>query len=174
MSGSIAIWLIWAVVLFWAVGAYNRLMRLRAAVVDAFADLDEQLRLYGALVQTGLAALDGEAAPVLPRLLGAAQQFDAALKAARLRPLDALTLRVLATAHETLLRAWSDACSEPPDLAGQPLPEAMQQQWQHISLNAVNARARFAQSVVSYNEGITGFPARLLARLFGFKPAQPL
>lgn len=174
MSGSIAIWLIWAVVLFWAVGAYNRLMRLRTAVVDAFAELDAQLRLYGALVQTGLAALDGEAAPALPRLLGAAQQFEAALKVARLRPLDTLTLRTLGTAHEALLRAWSDACSEPPDLAGQPLPEAMQQQWQHINLNAVSAQARFEQSVTSYNEGITGFPARLLARLFGFKPAHPL
>ena len=42
-SFSLWFWALLALLFFWAIGAYNRLVRLRSAVVKAFAVLDEQL-----------------------------------------------------------------------------------------------------------------------------------
>jgi LemA protein len=36
------------------------------------------------------------------------------------------------------------------------------------------ARAEFNKAVARYNAAVTQFPAVLLARLFGFRPAQPM
>ena len=42
-SFSLWFWALLALLFFWAIGAYNRLVRLRSTVVKAFAVLDEQL-----------------------------------------------------------------------------------------------------------------------------------
>ena len=42
MPTSPVFWGLCALMLFWAVGAYNRLVRLRSAVVQAFGGLDAQ------------------------------------------------------------------------------------------------------------------------------------
>jgi LemA protein len=65
--------IVWAVVaaalLFWIVGAYNRLVRLRGEIVRRFPPVDEQFTLRGSLLQQQIDAL----APVLP---GAAPRIE--------------------------------------------------------------------------------------------------
>ena len=62
---TIALWVTAAVLLFWAVGAYNRLVRLRHALSRRFAVLDQQCDARRALLQRlaeRLAALPGSEA----------------------------------------------------------------------------------------------------------------
>ncbi len=175
MSISVAIWVVWAVVLFWAVGAYNRLVRLRSQAIAAFTPLEMQFTQYVTLVQGSFALpTDVEEAGSRAGVLAAARQFESSLKAARLHPLDALAMRALQTAHETLFMSWERLREEPPDLAGEPLPAVLQQQWENIALQAANARDEFNRQVQAYNEAIVQFPAHLLAWLFGFRPAHTI
>jgi len=173
MGDSVAIWIMSAVLLFWAVGAYKRLMRLRSHAIAAFAPLDAQFAHYAALVQHSFASIHGDDGPAARAgLVGAALQLEASMKEARAQPLDILAMRALETAHETLCASWARVRNEPPDLAGAPLPEALQLQWEHIALDAGHARAEFNRRVQEYNAAIQQFPARLLAGLFGFRPAH--
>lgn len=175
MNIPLAIWVVWAVVLFWAVGAYNRLVRLRSQAIAAFTPLDMQFTQYVTLVQGSFALpSDDEEAGLRAGVLAAARQFESSLKAARAHPLDALAMRALQTALETLCESWSRLRDEPPDLAGEPLPAALQQQWEHITLQTGHAKAEFNRLVQDYNDAIVQFPAHLLAWLFSFKPAHTI
>lgn len=172
MNGSVIIWIAWAVVLFWAIGAYNRLVRLRSQAIAAFAALDDQFRHYVSLVQLSFPITPDDLVSTRAGLAAAAQQFESSLRAARAHPLDALAMRALETAYEALNASWLRLRNEPPDLAGPPLPETLQQQWAHITMVAEIAKTDFGRHVQIYNEAIVQFPARLLAWLFGFKPAH--
>jgi LemA protein len=175
MSDSVAIWIISAVLVFWAVGAYNRLVRLRSLAIAAFAPLDAQFGHYVALVKNGFASFHGDDGPAARAgLVGAALQLETSLKEARAQPLDVLAMQALETAHEALCASWARVRNEPPDLAGAPLPEALQLQWEHIARDAGNAGVDFNCRVQDYNAAIRQFPAGLLARLFGFGPAHEL
>jgi LemA protein len=185
MTDSFVFWGVLAVVVFWSIGAYNRLMRLRFHATAAFATIDEQFKHYVALVKTGFldaAGVDAgttqagrlDESRLLAGLRGAAEQFDASLTVARVQPLDAAAVSALLTAHQTLHAAWARAQAEPHDLAGSPLPESLQVHWQHIATSAGIACAEFNRRVMVYNEAIAQFPAVLLAWLFGFHAAKPL
>jgi len=54
MTSTVVLWALAAVLLFWAVGAYNRLMRLRAEAKAAFALLDAELVRQVELVRNQL------------------------------------------------------------------------------------------------------------------------
>lgn len=175
MGDSVLIWVVLAVLLFWIVGAYKRLVRLRLHAIGAFAPLDTHLAHYAALLQASFSsALGDDGPPAQAGLLGAAVQLDACTKAARARPLDELALRTLETAHEALCASWRRALNEPHDLAGERLPQALQLQWEHVARDVANARDEFNRRVTAYNAAIRQFPARLLAAVFGFNPAQTL
>ena len=172
MSDSVTVWALWAVMLFWAVGAHQRLVRMRAHAIAACALLDAQFGQYVALVKDNFStAANDFSPPAQAGLVGAALQFESSMKVALAHPMDALAMRALQTAHETLHTSWIRVRNEPPDLAGDPLPEALQQQWEHISLNIGDARTEFNRRVREYNAAIQQFPARLLAWLFRFQLA---
>jgi LemA protein len=51
-SSQIIVWVVGAALLFWVVGAYNRLVRLRGDLVRAFAPVGEQFKQrHGLLMQ---------------------------------------------------------------------------------------------------------------------------
>ena len=84
MPSSLVFWIAAAVLLFWTVGAYNRLMRLRAEANTAFANLEAEFSRQIDLVRNDLppaeatqpASLDGEGS-FWGGLHGAAAQFAA-------------------------------------------------------------------------------------------------
>jgi LemA protein len=172
MSNTVLPWIFCAVILFWGVGAYNRLVRLRALAISAFVPLQSQYGQYATLVQSHFgAAFSDERLSARTGLLSAALQFETSLKAASTRPLDSMVMRAFETAHEVLCASWARVCGEPEDLAGDPLPEALHKQWGEITLQAEQGRDQFKRHLQDYNQGIEQFPAKLLAWLFRFKPA---
>lgn len=180
MPSSIVLWSVAAVLLFWAMGAYNRLMRLRADANAAFAALEGELAKQVALVRECLpppeatqpAPLDGEPA-FWSGLHGAATQFAASLAIARARPLEPDRIAALGAAQDVLAMAWERAeRDDAHDLAGPRLPETLTARRAQIVMQTHAAIEHFDQAVLRYNEGIAQFPAVLLALLFGFKPGR--
>lgn len=115
-------WVGTAVTVFWFVGAYNRLVRLRSLATQAYVALDGALVRQVEYVQSRIAEKldgkleskadgktdgreEGQAAPD-SGLLAAVVQLTALLAATRARPLDARAIAPLATALRVLLSTW--------------------------------------------------------------------
>ncbi len=178
MPSSIVLWSVAAVLLFWTVGAYNRLMRLRAEANTAFSSLETELSKQVTLVRECLpppeptqpAPLEGEPTSFWAGLHGAAAQFAASLAVARARPLEPDGIAALNAAQDVLAMAWERAeRDDAHDLAGPRLPETLTARRAHMVLQVHAATEQFNQAVTRYNEAITQFPAVVLAWLFGFK-----
>lgn len=180
MPSSVVLWSLAGVLLFWGVGAYNRLMRLRAEAKIAFTALEVELSKQVALVRECLpppdatqpAPLDGEGG-FWAGLHGAASQFAASLAAARARPLEPDGIATLRAAQDILAMAWERAeRDDAHDLAGPRLPETLTARRAQIVMQTHAATDQFDQAVGRYNDAIAQFPAVLLAWLFGFKPGR--
>ena len=163
-----------AVLLFWAVGAHNRLMRLRNAIARHFAPLAQQLALRHATLQDqidSLAPAWPEHADTLAALKAASAQAQAAGAHARARPGAAGAIRSLRLAESILLDTQKRLPSEGEGaaaLAGLNGP-----------LSTLEPALQFAQSqfnsaVMEYNLAVQQFPTSLLAGLFGFRVAGVL
>ena len=180
---SLWIWVVPALLFFWAIGAYNRLVRLRAAVRKAFAALDEQLVrqivwVQGCLpesmrggAQTAPAELQDEVTAVWARLHAASDQFAAALAHARADVADVPTMAGLVLAHEAMRTAWAGALADAVAPDAVPSAERLQARWLRLLHQALPLRVAFNDAAQAYNQAITQFPASFIARLAGFKPA---
>lgn len=179
-------WIALAIALFWFVGAYNRLVRLRAAALQAYATLDAALVRQLDFVQTRATAPGAD-----PALLAAIDQLTTLLAATRPRPLEPAGIAALATALRVLLAAWQrlhpdevtsfDAegmLSRPMPLEGGERPEpasaAAPMAWPEPSAAAEIARGQFNLAAERYNAAIAQFPAVLVAWAFRLRPAAPL
>jgi len=176
------LWIVAPLLLFWSVGAYNRLVRLRADARAAFAALDAELTRQVELVRV---CVPGDESPISnigggeqsfwAGLQGAATQFAASLMAARQRPLEPERIAALGAAQDVLLMAWARVEREDAhDLAGSRLPDTINLQRIQLASQAEAATEQFNLTVGRYNRGVRQFPALLLARLFGFRPARGL
>jgi LemA protein len=180
MPFAVVLWVLAAVLLFWAVGAYNRLIRLRAQANNAFAGLEAELSRQIALVQDSLPRAEAsEAAPLeedytlWAALHGAAAQFAASLAVARTHPLEPEGIAALGAAHDVLSMAWERTEREDAhDLAGPRLPDTVTARRAQLVMQTRAAIDQFNQAVACYNEGVAQFPALLLAWLFGFKAGR--
>jgi LemA protein len=181
-SSSFVPWVIAAVALFWAIGAYNRLVRLRSEAKHAFAVLESELTKQIQLVQECVPPEDEQTPSQFTGgsafwggLQGAAAQLQASLSAARNRPLDPERIAALGAAQEVLSTAWDRAeRDDAHDLAGPRLPENFSgERAQRVHVTQA-ATEQFNQAVARYNDAIAQFPAILLAWLFGFHPGRGL
>ena len=181
-TSSFVPWLIAAVTVFWAVGAYNRLVRLRSDANAAFATLDAELHKQVHLVHACVPPEEDQAQSQFTGgsafwggLQGAAAQLSASLAAAKARPLDPDRIAALGAAQDVLSTAWDRAeRDDAHDLAGPRLPENFSGERQQLVSLTQAATEQFNQAVLRYNEAIAQFPAILLAWLFGFHPARGL
>lgn len=182
MESSLVFWIAVAVALFWSVGAYNRLVRLRSDANSAFAALDVELGRQIQLVHECIPP--DEAQPVTQfeggsafwaGLQGAAAQLAASLAAARSKPLDPERIAALGAAQEVLGMAWERAeRDDAHDLAGPRLPENFSGERAQLVRMTLAAAEGFNEAVGRYNAAIGQFPAILLAWLFGFQPGRGL
>jgi LemA protein len=180
MNGSLLLWTVLAVLLFWGVGLYNRLMRMRARGFSAFGSVEKHLREYADLAQgqlqrfqsgqDGFPDVPGDVPPEWRSVLCAIEALDDALKAARANPLAIEPLAGLKQAMAVLLHVWASLQAVPADLAGPVLPHDIQAQWDAIAHRVETSRNGYNQIVVKYNEALVQFPARLVIGLMGFKP----
>ncbi len=177
MTSSFLAWSVAAILVFWAVGAYNRLIRLRAEVNTCFSQVQGQLEQQVGLVNSVLPAdpreaLDDDLA-FLAQIQAASAQLAACLDAARPRPLDHERLAAIASAAQVLTRAWERAEREDlHDLAGPQLPAALTDDRARLVRLTEDAVQQFDHAVDRYNHAIAQFPAVLLAWIFGFKPGR--
>ena len=186
MGDSVMVWFAVAVLLFWSMGAYNRLVRFRSQGIAAFSVLEGLFNQHVLLVKNSIP--DAGAVDAIPDmsqghdtaratwigLAAAAEQFNACLKVVQAQPLNGPKMSALRTAYETLCLSWCrlrDLSSDP----GAPgLPSTLQPQWERLDLQTEIARTEFNRRIENYNEAIKQFPALMLAWLFGFKLAQPI
>jgi LemA protein len=192
MSGSGLFWLLsaLAVLLFWWLGAYNRLVRLRAQVIGSFAGVEQRmeqtLALLGEVVPApaGWAAVaaDGATSATGPDsaassrsgLHGVMVQFEVALRLAARQPLDAATVAALQTAYATVHVVWARRHAELADPRQASAVAQLQRAWEDNTQVVREAEARYNAAVAAYNSAIDQFPASLLAYFFGFVPAAAL
>lgn len=176
-----------AVALFWAIGAYGRLMRLRGKVKKSFAALDAVMLRELTWMQARLPPdLRGENRPAPAATLG--DESRAALT--RLWS----ACEQLATAHDTLGAAWQraiDHLAAAPEAAAAPdLPDApeaapgadsartdsaqLAAHRMHLLHQSLPLREAFNAAVLAYNRAIAQFPASLLARACRLRAAGTL
>ena len=163
-----------AVLLFWIIGAYNRLVRLRGAIVRGYAPVDEQFRLRHGLLQQLLDALTPvllNATPRLDALRAAGQQVQTACAHARVRPGAAGAITSLRLADEIL--AESRARLPVQGAPGVDLG-ALNAQLVESDTALAFARRQFNAAVDEYNQALTQFPTVLIVGLFGFRSAATL
>jgi len=163
-----------AVLVFWIVGAYNRLVSLRNALVTRFAAIDalcKQRRLLLDRQIELLASALASAGPRLDALSAASRQADAARDHARARRGAAGAVTSLRVAEEIL----ADARARLPvqAVAGAQLP-AVNAELASGDATLAFARREFNGSVEAYNAAVRQFPTVLVARLFGFRPGATL
>ncbi len=177
---SLLAWLVPAILLFWCVGAYNRLVRLRADVKTAFASVETELLRHVQLAQDlpqdddDLARFTGQK-PLWTQVRAATVQLTSSLASARARPLDPQGIAALQSAGEVLAMAWERAEREDAhDLAGPRLPEAVSASRAQLVRQVQSAAEAFNAAVTRYNQAIHQFPAVLLAWVFGFKAGGTL
>jgi LemA protein len=166
MSSSVFLWLGVAVLLFWAVGAYNRVVRLRSQGLAAFAVMEGLVNQFMPMASPEVT--DSAA------LVAAADQCRVALKMCRSQPLNGATIGALTMAYETMCLSWSRQRQHGPRGSAPEPSEDLPLQWEQLVVQSEMARADFNKAVARYNSAVTQFPAVLLARLFGFRAAQPL
>jgi LemA protein len=192
MPDSLPYWIGGALALFWFVGAYNRLMRLRSAALSAYAVLDAALARQADFVMARAAQDEVLPAVEMPpgaSLQAAANQLSTLLAATRLRPLDPASVAATSTAMHVMVGAWQrlypDAVvsfeadgtlSRPASLEGKDeFPEgAAPIAWPEPSAAAEMARSQFNLAVSRYNAAISQFPALFVAWIMQLNPAAPL
>ena len=186
MSAAVGFWVTLAVLLFWALGAYNRLVRLRAQVIGSFGSVDQRLEQVlleltpGPLSRTSFVdVLPGSAKMSLADrdgLLAASAQLTQSLRFARKQPLDANAVAALKTAFDTMHVAWQRFQADGADRSGPDSPASPSDQrgWEGHTQLAREAMETYNRAVLAYNSAIGQFPAMLLAYLFGFREARCL
>jgi LemA protein len=178
-----------ATLFFWAVGAYNRLVVLRANVAKQFAAVDAQLLRVLVWLQGNLPAsmrdmLSEMEEAALPeallknerdlKLLDILEALSDSLDAARTQPLSPVVMQQV-NENRLALAAWAKAEVR----AGQsgeatwfidPLPY----KFDRLKAQAWPLMDAYNQAAAKYNEAVSQFPASVLAKQVKFVPAQTL
>lgn len=177
---DLALWTLAALLLFWGIGAYNRLMRLRNGIAAAFVQLDEHLakraQLCSKLLVLLQPLLNNEQA-TFDALEQAQADVRAAAQAARPRPYMADPvggLGVASAVHAAALTRLMSMLEHHAELREHADIHALVDELKLVERQRSFARQLFNQAVGQFNEAITQFPTRLLASLYGFREARSL
>ena len=166
-----------AVLVFWAVGAYNRLMALRNGIADAWAKVDEALRQRQAAAEPLLAALREPLAAEQGALdAWATASLEAARAAAVMggKPVVQAHAATWAAAEAAQAAAASRVFALLEQQSELRLQEPVASQalaWRDAMKRLGFARQLFNETAAPYNEALRTFPTRLLVGLFRFEPA---
>lgn len=163
-----------AVGLFWAVGAYNRLVRLRGEVIRQWSSVDAVwLRLLVRL-QGGIAARQSLATEQdtleLQTLQSACDDLLEALTQARLQPLDAESQKQVVAQHVRLVVEIRMVLQMGPEVVKPDLEVALNRMRQTLPV----ALVPYHGAVSAYNDALTMRPAAWLGKGLSLKPAIKL
>ncbi|TMH00518.1 MAG: LemA family protein [Betaproteobacteria bacterium] len=169
-----------ALLLFWALGAYNRLVRRRNELANAFAQIDVQLKrrydLIPNLVETARKYVQHER-ETLEAVMAARNTARGAADAARARPADGARIGALAGAEQALSGALSRLMAvveNYPELKADATLRELAEELTHTENRVAFARQAFNDAVLDYNNTAQQAPTNLVAGAFGFRAAAML
>ena len=166
-----------ATLIFWAVGARNRLVRMRNDITVCFGVVQTQLQQRHTLLAQWVESLGpvlGENASELISVQAACQQVQVASEHLLAKPVAAQPAASLRMAEETLTAARARLTTALPSWAA----AAQATLATHDPTSADNtlsfARREFNRVTQSYNDALLEFPTWIVAGLFGFRAAGTL
>lgn len=170
MHVSIVLWLLLAIVFFWAYGLNSRLGRMRTRCLDAMGSLEKHMRQYVVLLQDHVKTNEDELPPRWQRVMDMLTTLEAELKDVRQASLSGVSLGRLWRAFEGLQTAWTSLIKAPIDVAGLVVSDQLREHWDATTFKVMSARSGLNGLLVKYNEAVLQVPARWMARLLGHAP----
>ena len=160
------IWIIPAVIVlivFWLIGIYNSLVRLRNTRQNAFADIDVQLKQRHDLVPQLVETVKGYATHE--------KELLTKITLARTAAMGATTIDEKIKTETQLsaaLQGLKISVEAYPDLKANQNFLQLQEELSDIENKLAAARRYFNAATTEYNTGIETFPSNLVANSFGF------
>ena len=176
-TGQILALALAAVLVFWMLGAYNRLVRLRKSIGVAWAQVEAPLQARGEVVRGLIEELREPLASEMATLDAAAEALRAAevaARALRLAPVSADAAADLSAAWarlDTGLARIVALCELSPALPGHGGVALALKRLEASQADLVFGRQLFNAAVQSYNAALDEFPTRLLVGLYRFGAA---
>ena len=174
MAGVIAA-LVLVLVVGWAVGAYNHIIRLKNAVTNAFGQIDVQLKrrydLIPNLVEVAKRYLQHEH-ETLEAVIAARNHARTVEAAAIGSPLNPEAIGALSVAEQSLagqLGRLMVVTEAYPDLKADEQMRDLREELVSTENRVGFARQAYNDHVLEYNNDIAQFPTLLLAKLLGMK-----
>ena len=169
-----------AVLLFWVVGAYNRLVAQRTVIGQAWAKVNDALQLRAAAVPALVSALREPMASehgALDALLTTHTEAARSASEMTARPVDSARALAWVQAEAALAAAASRvlALLEQHAALGREEPvSALTATWHDAQARLPYARQAFNEAAAAYNEAVAQFPTNLVARGFSLGSAGVL
>lgn len=180
MTGLIIFAAVALLVLFWGVGAYNRLINLRNQIKNAFSQIDVQLKrrydLIPNLVETAKGYMKHERETLEAVIAARSQAVSANAKVAG-DPTDGAAVQSMAAAEGMLsstlgrLFALSEAY---PDLKANQNMMQLTEELTSTENRIAFSRQAYNDGVMQYNVAREQFPSSVIAGMFAFKHAEQL
>jgi LemA protein len=177
---QIVTWFVLVTLALWMLAAYNRLVRNRNEIANAFAQIDVQLKrrydLIPNLVDVARKYVQHER-DTLEAVIAARNGAKSASDAARAKPADAARIGALAGAEGTLaglMKQLAVVVEAYPELKADATLRELSEELGHTENRIAFARQAFNDSVLDYNNAAQQVPTNVVAGLFGFKPAAML
>jgi LemA protein len=151
-------------IVFWIIGIYNRMVRLRNKRQNAFADIDVQLKQRHDLVPQLVEVVKGYATHE--------RELLTRITEARTTAMGATTIDEKIAAEGKLssaLQGLKVQVEAYPDLKANQNFLQLQEELSDIENKLAAARRFFNGATTEYNNSIETFPANMLAGPFGFK-----
>jgi LemA protein len=169
-----------AVIGLWVLSAYNRLVRHRNEIGNAFAQIDVQLKrrydLIPNLVEVARKYVQHER-DTLEAVIAARNGAKSASESAGFSAADAARIGALAGAENALaglMTKLAVVVEAYPELKADASLRDLSEELNHTENRIAFARQAFNDSVLDYNNAAQQVPTVLIADLFGFKTAAML
>jgi LemA protein len=177
---QIVIWVALVTLALWMLSAYNRLVRSRNEIANAFAQIDVQLKrrydLIPNLVDVARKYVQHER-DTLEAVIAARNTARTAGDAARARPADAERIAALGSAEGALagaMRQLAVVVEAYPELKADATLRELSEELGHTENRIAFARQAFNDNVLDYNNTAQQVPTNIVAGVFSFKPAAML
>jgi LemA protein len=167
-----------ALIVFWAIGMYNRLVNERNRVRNAFAQIDVQLTRRHDLIPNLVEAVKGymkHERETLDAVISARNAAVRDLDAAKSDPANANAIRQLGESEGALgaalgrLFALAEAY---PDLKANQNMMQFQEELASTENKVAFARQAFNDAVMGYNNSVENFPNNIIAGMFKFEKSE--
>ena len=179
-TATIVTWVVLVTLALWMLAAYNRLVRSRNEISNAFAQIDVQLKrrydLIPNLVDVARKYVQHER-DTLEAVIAARNNAKTAGDAARAKPSDAARIGAFTGAEGALagsLKQLAVVVENYPELKADATLRELSEELGHTENRIAFARQAFNDSVLEFNNTAEQMPTNIVAGVFGFKQAAML